>query len=112
MVHKVTLFMVESEKSEKIPDLLLRIRACLESGKYLFSNHALLRKKERFLTIPKITQQVLRNGYHEKKKDQWDQTHNAWNYAIRGKTIDNEDLRVIVSFDENGMLIITVIRLE
>ena len=31
-----------------------------------------------------------------------------WNYAVRGKTkIDKLDARIIVSFDEDGMLIIT-----
>ena len=104
--------MIKSEKDQKITDLLARVQKCLDNGKYLFTNHALIRKKERVLTIPKITQQVLRTGYHEKKKDQWDFSHKAWNYAIRGKTIDNEELRVIVSFDENGMLIITAIRLD
>ena len=40
------------------------------------------------------------------------QQYNAWNYAIRGRTVDRRDLRVIVSFDEDGMLIITTIEVE
>ena len=40
------------------------------------------------------------------------QQYNAWNYAIRGRTVDRRDLRVIVSFDEDGMLLITTIEVE
>ena len=51
---------------------------------------------------------MLRHGFHEKKKDLFDETHNTWNYAVRGKTLDKEEMRVIVSFDrESEMLIIT-----
>lgn len=52
---------------------------------------------------------VLKNGYHEKVKDVWNAEHNAWNYSIRGKSIDNDEARIIVSID--GVLVITVIRL-
>ena len=55
---------------------------------------------------------VLKSGRHEKSKDQYQDRYKAWNYAIRGKTIDKRDVRVIVSFDENNMLIITAIELE
>ncbi len=55
---------------------------------------------------------VLKTGWHEKAKDQYDVQNKAWNYAIRGKTVDTRELRVVVSFDEEGLLIITVIDLE
>jgi hypothetical protein len=51
-------------------------------------------------------------GYHEKKKDKFNNFHHVWNYSVRGKTVDRRELRVIVSFDENGMLIITAIELK
>jgi len=52
---------------------------------------------------------ILRHGFHEKAKGKFDLAYDAWNYAIRGKTVDRRNLRVIVSFDEENMLIITVI---
>ena len=55
--------------------------------------------------------QVLKSGFHEKRKDKFDESFNAWNYAVRGKTVDTKELRIIVSFDENNMLIITAIDL-
>lgn len=55
--------------------------------------------------------QVLMNGHHEKRKDKFRDEFSNWAYAIKGKTIDNRKLRVIVSFDSDGMMIITVIDL-
>ena len=36
----------------------------------------------------------------------------TWNYSIRGKSVDSENIRIILSFDESDMLIITVINLD
>ena len=33
-------------------------------------------------------------------------------HAVRGKTLDKRDLRVVVSFDATGMLIITTIEVH
>ena len=56
---------------------------------------------------------VLKNGRHEKAKDKFEEAFSSWNYAVRGKTVDKEDLRVIVSFDEEKkLLIITAFYLE
>lgn len=103
--------MSREKKTEKIPNLLARVKDCLNNGLYRFSRHAFERRKERFLSIPNI-KEVLNNGYHEKAKDTWDKAFQTWNYAIRGKTINNEQCRIIVSFEESFLLIVTVIRLE
>ena len=65
---------------------------------------------ERNLQAPDILN-VLETGYHEEGKDKWDETYQAWNYAIRGYTSDKDGLRVVVSFYDVNMLIITVIRI-
>jgi len=97
---------------EKDRELLKRIRDCIENGSYKFTNHALERRKERVFELPDILY-VLRHGFHENEKDSWDTQHGAWNYAIRGKTLERKDARVIVSFDPSKrMLIITVIRIN
>lgn len=49
---------------------------------------------------------------HEKAKDAYQERYKNWNYAIRGKTVDDRELRVVVSFEENGLWIITLIDLE
>lgn len=94
----------------KIPNLLEHIISCLEKDEYKLTHHAIERLNQRDIELPDILH-VLRTGYHEKIKDTWDLKYNSWNYSIRGKTTENDKIRVIVSFDENGLLIITVIKL-
>jgi hypothetical protein len=53
---------------------------------------------------------VLKNGYHEEAYSNFEVKRQAWKYAIRGKTPDGIDLRVIVAFLEK-MAIITVIEI-
>jgi hypothetical protein len=98
-------------KSEKVLDLLKMVHDCLDRGTYRFSQHAVDRRKERLVSLPDIIE-VLRNGYHEKKKDTWDTVFQTWNYAITGNTIDLDMCRIVVSFEDNGLLIITVVRLD
>ena len=75
------------------------------------TRHGNERQRERQITRPEIFF-VLRHGHHEKKKDKFDAHYSAWNYSVQGKTVDRRELRIIVSFDENGMLIITAIELR
>ena len=55
---------------------------------------------------------VLETGCEEKAKTSFDERQGTWKYAIKGKTIrDTLDVRVIVAFDENDMLIVTVMHI-
>ena len=96
---------------DKHPDVLRAIRECLDQNRFLDTRHASQRQGERMITRLEIIY-VLRYGHHEKRKDKWEELYSAWNYSIRGKTFEKRDLRVIISFDENGMLIITAISIE
>lgn len=98
-------------RAAKVPDLMKLIRQCVENGHYLDTRHATDRQAERQMTRPEVLQ-VLRNGYHEKRKDRYEERYQAWNYSVRGKTIDRRELRIIVSFDEDNLLIITAIDLN
>lgn len=99
-------------KTERIKNVLLKIKHCIEEGNYGLTPHALTRHNERKITLPEVLH-VLKNGYEEKSKTKFTDEHNAWKYAIRGKTIRDEiDIRIIVAFDENNMMIITVMRVE
>ena len=99
------------ERPTKHPDLLVEIRSAVKSGNYLDVVHAQQRSTERSITRPEY-EWVLMNGWHEKAKDAYQERYKNWNYAIRGKTVDDRELRVVVSFEENGLLIITLIDLE
>ena len=101
----------KNKRPEKVLDLLKKIRDAIESGIYFPSGHAVKRCIERGITRPEY-EYILKNGFHESKKDVFDNAYNTWNYAIRGKTLEKRELRIIVSFDENGLLVITVIDLE
>jgi hypothetical protein len=92
---------------KKLPNLLVKIRECIEQEKYIFTNHALDRVNERGIDI-QTTIDVLLRGYEEKKKTKFDKETDAWKYAIRGLTTDGFDIRVIIAFDEDEMLVITV----
>ena len=95
---------------DKIDDLMNKIKKCIEGGRYLDTTHALVRQNLRKITRPEILY-VLKSGFHEKRKDKFEENLNSWNYAIRGRTLDKKELRVIISFEINNMLIITAIDL-
>lgn len=95
------------KRPEKLKNILEKIRECIEREKYLFTNHALERVLERGIDI-QTTVYVLLNGHEEKMKTKFDHEKNSWKYAIQGATIDNLDVRVIVGFDEDYMVVITV----
>ncbi len=99
------------QRQAKHENVLELVQQHVEAGTYLDTRHATQRKQERNIALPEMLF-VLRGGFHEKRKDKFDELHNAWNYAVRGKTVDNRPLRVIVSFDPDGMLIITAIDLD
>jgi hypothetical protein len=94
----------------KIENLLDRIVDSVESGNYRFSNHARQRMAKRGVDPPEV-RYVLRTGWHEARKDQWQEAYEAWNYAIRGSTVDDREVRVVVTF-EGSLLGVTVIDLN
>lgn len=102
---------MRNRRPPKVNNLLERVRSCIDSGRYLDTVHSSDRTKERQITRPEILH-VLSHGYHEKSKDQFSARYKAWDYAIRGKTLDAGELRVVVTFDDSGLLIITAIDLR
>jgi len=99
------------KRGTKIPALLARVKRAIAAGDFLDTTHAVARRSERFISRPEILQ-VLRNGWHEKNKDQYREEYHSWNYAIRGVTVDGRELRIVVSFEEGRLLIVTAIDLE
>jgi hypothetical protein len=89
--------------------LLEAVKESIVTESYRFSAHAVQRGKERLISYQDALY-VLANGVHEEKKTSFDFKRKTWKYAIRGKTTDGFDTRVIVAF-EKGMVIITVISL-
>lgn len=96
--------------TEWTENILEKIRDYVENKRYRITEHAISRQKQRSLKLPDIIE-VLRNGFHEKDKTLFSTKFQTWNYAIRGKAVDGEEVRVIVAF-EKDMIIITAIRLS
>ena len=103
--------MKKQKPPEQIKDLLEKIRGCIEEGRYLQSDHAIDRGNERKIGLSDALY-VLKTGHHEKAKTKFDETHNTWKYAIRGNSLERLDIRVIVAFNEDGVLIITVMNVS
>ena len=102
---------MKRQRPSKLENVLELARSCIEAGKYLPTFHAECRQLERDITLLDALY-VIKNGYREPKHDQFKEEWQAWNYAIRGVTLQNDTVRVIISFDEStGLLIITVITL-
>ena len=94
----------------KIQNLAEIVLDCIRRGNYYDTRHVVSRQAVRNINRMEVLY-ILKNGRHEKRKDQYQERYKAWNYAIRGRTLDKRELRVVVSFDENNMLIITAIEL-
>lgn len=91
----------------QLTDLFSKIHHCIDRGLYRQSKHAIERELERKIVLLDVLY-VLKHGYHEKRKTSFDETFQTWKYAVRGKTLDDIDIRIIIAFDDTGMLIITV----
>ena len=79
--------------------LVSRRHHCIETGKYLPTFHAECRQFERDITLLDALY-VIKNGYREHKHDQFKEEWQAWNYAVRGITLQDDTVRVIISFDD------------
>ena len=101
----------KAKRTLQLNELFPKIHDCLDQGLYRQSKHAIERGLEREIDIPDVLY-VLRNGYHEKQKTTFDEIFQTWKYAVRGKTLDEIDIRIIIAFDDTGMMIITVIHVR
>ncbi len=90
-------------------DVLQQVKQHVRNGTYIVREHALMRQEQRSICLPDVLY-VLVNGRHEQEKDIFDVKYQRWKYAIRGRTVNASDLRIIVAFHEK-MAIITVIKL-
>lgn len=104
----------KAKKPEKLKDqkLFKEIENAIETTQYIFTNHATERAIERKISTADVLR-ILKGefGYYRKRKkskDEFDENFKEWKYCIEGKTAD-KNVRVIITFDEDYMPIITVI---
>jgi hypothetical protein len=102
---------LKRQRPSKLENVLELAKSCIDKGNYLPTFHAECRQFERDITLLDALY-VIKNGYREPKHDQFKEEWQTWNYAIQGETLQNDTVRVIISFDESTkLLIITVINI-
>ena len=99
---------MEKGQTKDLSNLLVRIKKAVASGNYRVTRHALQRQTQRGISLQDALY-VLTHGRHEEEKTTFDNAFQTWKYAMRGRTCDGVDVRVIVAFHDE-MIIITVIR--
>jgi hypothetical protein len=87
-----------------------KIKNCLVNRRYKQSLHALERIDKRKVSFQDVLF-VLETGRREEAKDSYDEAFQNWKYAIRGKTLEDVDIRVIITINEENVVIITVVNL-
>lgn len=106
------------KKTDK--ELFTVIEEKISNGKYIFLAHSKQRLKERNVSPLDVIYLLSgKKGYgrkRNKKKDTYEAisfTEKAqdWKYCIEGYDIDGNELRVIITFTNDLMPIITVIRI-
>jgi len=88
----------------------------IRNGNYIFLTHAKIRLKDRMISdievIDILEGKIGRKRKRNKAKDKYEDGYQDWNYCIEGINLDGEKIRIIFSFVDDFMPIITVIRLD
>lgn len=98
----------QKKRPDKHNNPLEKARKCLKSGRFYDTRHAVDQKIARSITLSEV-RMIVENGYWEKRQDEYKPQYKAWNYSIRGRTLDGRDLRIIISFENQSLLLITAI---
>lgn len=81
-------------------------------GDYIFKKHARQRQKDRTISDLEVLDilegKTKRNRHRNKSKDKYENGHKDWNYCIEGKNVDEKGIRIIISFEDELIPIITV----
>lgn len=101
-----------NKKSDR--QLYQLVRKKISTGDYVFLKHAKQRLEERnILDLDVLDILEGKQGHKRKRnksKDKYENTYDDWNYCVEEANLDGRRIRIILSFEKNLMLIITVIR--
>lgn len=106
-----------SKKPNKKTDaeLWALITKMISNGNYIFLKHAHDRLKDRNVSdidvLDILENKSKRQRRRNKSKDVFLPGYKDWNYWIEGNDLDGKKIRIIISFDDELMLVITVIRI-
>ena len=104
---------VRQQRSAKHSNVVEKMKSLLVLNKIRFHSHANKRMGERNI-IDYEVRQALSSGRHDPKRDRFSDEHQSWEYSINGKTKDDRELRIGISFETDEktgekLLIVTVI---
>jgi len=97
------------------PLLWVMLKKNILHGNYFFSRHAKKRQQDRDvseLDVLFILENVSGRSKRNKNKDVFINGRQDWNYCIEGEDVDGNAIRVIVSFETEMMIVITVICID
>jgi len=101
-----------AKRPPKHPDILGTVRRCGKAGTFLLKIHGAERQEERLVSRKEI-EYVLENGSWEKSRDRYSEVEKKWSYAFKGRTLDSDLIRVVVSIevrnDNEKVYVITVV---
>lgn len=103
--------MKKKSRPPKIENVIGKAKHCIGWGLYRYTAHAESRKYERMITEEDALY-VIENGWRVPIKDDFCDIHQSWKYAFEGQTLQDELLRVVIGFEENMLLIVTVINIS
>ena len=102
-----------NKKTDK--ELFALCKQKIATGDYLFVKHAKDRQQQRCISdldvLAILEGKPGRSRKRNVKKDCYNDKYHDWNYCVEGVDIDGKKIRVIVSFMNGLMPIITVMRL-
>lgn len=103
-----------TKKSDK--ELYALLNEKIGQGKYVFKAHARQRQKDRNISdldVLDILEGKHGRGRHRnKQKDSYEDGKKDWKYCIEGINPDKKKMRIIISFEEDLIPIITVMWIE
>lgn len=99
-----------TKKTDK--DLFGLLDKKIANGDYVFKKHAKERQQERAISDLEILDilegKKNRNRKRNKDKDKFVIGKEDWNYCIEGQNLDKKKIRIIISFEDDMIPIITV----
>ncbi len=98
-------------RPSKVENLIEVIKEAVEDGHLLYSSHANDRMAQRNIIKPEV-EFVLSYGFHDARKDKFNEEFESWDYAIKGKTIDGRNLRIVIAIISPNVLVVTAIDLS
>jgi hypothetical protein len=98
------------KKSDK--ELYELLTSKIFTGEYVFKKHSRQRQNDRNISDIEVLDVLEgkkgRKRHRNKEKDKYETGRSDWNYCIEGVNIDNKAIRIIISFEDGLMPIITV----